>query len=430
MKTCDGTVPASTTPLCIGGLVSGVTLALLLSANAVFVLLYGFLGLQGSSIFTGSFLFSSEIAILLLSFRPCLLLTADYAFGAFLFCIALSFVKNGNTAATKEWQLLTASLFAYPACRLLYVGKAVTKGITWVSMLVVFAGTIVTMPALVSQWNDLHGKPYVLGHDATATHFLGALGFLLLALTTIQLSMRRTAFLSALLFLPISIFAASMVRFTFAAIIGSLCLVGILSSPSQRRYIAIITCTVLAGIIVGNVARSETSKVLLAYAVEATQTSAPQTNAPEIPPSISGGSPCGFTNEFNSVAIRTTLLRDSLRLMTNSGPFGFGLDSFMSLSCIKGMQVHNSILQAVVEFGWLGSVSLLSLIGLCSVPLIRLARNDESARFVLCSLAYITAMSLAHGRSSRDLVLFAMLGMAVGINEQQAKMSRRSVKLA
>jgi hypothetical protein len=130
-------------------------LALLFSANAVLVLFYGLIGVSGNSLVTGGFLVASEIIILLLSFRRSLVLVpADYLFGAFLICVAMSFAVNGRTADVKEWGLVAVSLFAYPVCRLVPVRKFRT-GFVWVSAAVVLAGAIVTAIALISQWYDV-----------------------------------------------------------------------------------------------------------------------------------------------------------------------------------------------------------------------------------------------------------------------------------
>jgi len=89
----------------------------------------------------------------------------------------------------------------------------------------------------------------------------------------------------------------------------------------------------------------------------------------------------------------------------------------MKFSCIKSTEIHNSILQAAVEFGWLGGALLLALIVVAGSTMLSLARHDDASRFVLCSLAFVVLLSLAHGRVSRDGVLFALLGCAVGLKE-------------
>jgi hypothetical protein len=132
---------------------------------------------------------------------------------------------------------------------------------------------------------------------------------------------------------------------------------------------------------------------------------------------------CSLTiNMDDSVAIRKLLLRDALVLIQNAGWIGTGLDSFMKLSCIKQTEVHNSILQAAVEFGWLGAFLLLLLIVSAGASILVPAMGDGASRFVLCSLSFVVLMSFAHGRISRDAVLFAFLGCAVGLKERSKRL--------
>jgi hypothetical protein len=399
----------------------GVALASLLSANAIFVLIYGAAGVTGSSIFTGVFFVTCEICLLSIAYRRDIEIgIADWFFAAFLVSIAGSLLMNGDTAPIKEWLIFAVSLASYVCCRFVGPEALIRIRITyiWVAAPIVAVGAVVTAYALISQWNDPHGKPIVFGFDAAATHFVSAFGFLTIAMVTMPLTLRRTAVLSALLFLPVAIFAAAMVRFIFAAIVGGLLLAAILSVGRQRLYIAIITAAVIASVGVGLAARFDITKVLMTYAIQETEVSGIQKhNQTEpadkiIPPS------CNLdVNQDNSVAIRKALLRDAFYLIPNAGLFGVGLDGFLSLSCIKGTEVHNSVLQTAVEFGWLGGLSLLLLIGVAGYQLLPLARKDEGASFVLCSLTCVTIMSMAHGHVSRDLLLFAMLGIAAATCE-------------
>jgi hypothetical protein len=84
---------------------------------------------------------------------------------------------------------------------------------------------------------------------------------------------------------------------------------------------------------------------------------------------------------------------------------------------IKLTEVHNSVLQPAMEFGWLRGSLLLALIILAAGSLFPLAGYDDASGFVLCGLAFVVLLSLAHGRVSRDGVLFALLGCAVGLKE-------------
>lgn len=412
MTTFDGVARVEGPSLNRGVLLGGM-LALLFSANTVFILVYSLAGVAGNSLFTGGFLVASEITILFLSFRRIDLLRADYLFGAFLFCIAASFATNGRTAEPNEIALLLVSLAAYPAFRFISISK-LAEGRTafiWTTGILVAIGTLITAQALYAQWYDPHGKPIVFGFSAAPTVFLGSFGFLLIALTTTPLTRRKTAIICAAIFLPIAVFAASQVRFTFIAIVGSLCLVAFLSRTKQRKYIALIALVVMAGICTGLVARSGTTKAFLSYVIEETKEERAAQVSTIKPPS------CYLdVKERNSIAIRKALVRDAFYLLPLTGTFGFGLDSFIDISCMS-MPIHNSALQGLVEFGWLGGIALIALVGLSLALLLPAARHDDDVKFVICSLAYIVMISLAHGRVSRDILLFALLGLTAGISE-------------
>ena len=89
----------------------------------------------------------------------------------------------------------------------------------------------------------------------------------------------------------------------------------------------------------------------------------------------------------------------------------------MRVSCIKMTEIHNSILQATVELGWLGGSLLALMIAVAGGRIFFQAMQDNSSRFVLCGLAFVVLLSLAYGRTSRDAVLFAFLGSAVALRE-------------
>jgi O-antigen ligase len=89
----------------------------------------------------------------------------------------------------------------------------------------------------------------------------------------------------------------------------------------------------------------------------------------------------------------------------------------MNFSCIKQTEVHNSSLQAAVEFGWMGGALFVLIVVFTGVAILPLARHGGAPLFVLCGLVFVVMLSLAHGRLSRDAVLFALLGTAVGLKE-------------
>jgi hypothetical protein len=390
----------------------GVTFAILMVPQAVLVLCLGLAGSSGNSVITGALLTGTTLGAGLLCLRRDIVLgSADYLFLALIICVLLSFAFNGWTSNAKEYELLVISLAAYPACRLVSRADIVggRSAFIWATGTIAALGTIATAIALWQQWDEEHGKPFVFGFDAAGTYFLGSLCFLIIVLVTAGgLTWRRTALVSALIFLPTAIFAASLVRFTFLAFAGVLFLVFILSEARQRKYVAAVGLVISVAIACGLLARYDQAKRFAGYTMERSSGDI----GLEKPPS------CYLAvNPRNSVAIRKALVQDALFLIPRSGWIGTGLDSFMSLSCIKLTEVHNSILQAAIEFGWLGGTMLFAIIVVAGSSIFPLARYDDASRFMLCSLAFVVLLSLAHGRVSRDGALFALLGCAVGLKE-------------
>jgi hypothetical protein len=345
---------------------------------------------------------------------------SDYLFCALAAGILSSFAFNGMTADAKECALLALSLAAYPACRLLTQAKIVsgTPAFLWTTGVVAMLGTIVTAAALVNQWNDEHGKPLVFGFDAAGTYFLQSLSFFVIAAVTIgKTTTRRTVIILVLIFLPMVVFAASLVRFMFVALIGALFLAAIVSDTKKRALVVAATATaIVLAIAVGLIARSDRTRVFVDYATERTL---PRDDAGSGGGADTRNAPsCHLkSNLENSISIRKALLQDALFLIPKAGLFGPGLDSFMKFSCIESTQVHVSFLQAASEFGWFGGAVFFLLTVISGGPLLLSARQDDATRFVLCCLAFVVLLSAAHGRLSRDAALFAFLGCAVGLRE-------------
>lgn len=390
----------------------GATFAILVTAVSILVLCFGLTGSTGNRLVTGALLTITTVAVGLLCFRrDIVLLPVDYLFFAFLLCVVSSFAFNGWTSDARECELLVVSLAAYPACRFVSRADIVSGRPSFICTtgIVVLLGTVATAVALWQQWDDQHGKPFVFGFDAGATYFLGSLGFLVIALVTAgRLTMRRTAIVSALVFLPTAVFAASLVRFTFIALVGSLCLATILSEARQRKHVVAVALAILVALATGLLARYDKTRFYVDYAMEQPSGLV----GLEKPPS------CYLkVNLRNSIVIRKVLTQDALFLIPKAGWIGTGLDSFMKFSCIRMTEVHNSILQATVEFGWLGGLLLLVIVIIATGSIIPLARHDDAARLVLCILTFVVLLSPAHGRISRDGVIFALLGCAVGLKE-------------
>jgi hypothetical protein len=401
-------------PALTRGIFLGASMAVLFSAQAVLVLTYGMLGISGCSAFTALVLVASELAVFLLAIRRLKLLAADYLFVAFVLCVATSFAINGRPADLKEATLLFLALAAYPAFRCVSLSSLddARSGFSSVTAVIAIIGAIVTLLAMIDQWPVPRGKPIILGFDA-ATNFLSALGFVILIVATKPLKPQKRVAFFALLLIPVAIFAAAMIRFAFIAIVLALLLEAALSTGRQRFYVAVIIAGVFTSMATGLLVRYDSTKVLMDYAAEETRYKDANPSEGSVAPS------CKLdVNERNSVAIRKALYQDAFYIIPKSGPFGIGLDGFMGISCIDGHEVHNSILQAIIEFGWLGGLSLTLLIGAAAIGLLQSARKDAGVRFVLCSLAYVTMMSMAHGHLSHDLWLFGLIGLAVGIADR------------
>ena len=390
----------------------GAALSALISANAIFVIVYGTIGTAGNAFFSGT-LFSLSIAVIfVLSFRRIVVMPADYLFGAFLLVIAASVAVNGRTSNPKEYALLLLVLATYPAFRMIPFSKVeeVRNDFVWFVSAIVVVGTILTGYSLATGSRySAGGHPFVIGFADAPTQFFYAMCFVVVALTSRRLTFRSTFCICASIFVPLTIFSASMVRALFIALVGSLVLVAILSTSKQRAYVVAVILTVCAAVLTAPLVQPTIAANPTAVVIEGTGGRDNSQNT---------AASCNLdVNKADSIAVRKILLADGLYFAQRSGPVGFGLDSFPKLECIDTFQVHNSLLQAAVEFGWLGGTILSALVLIAGLPLLRLARRDASARFVVCSFALAVAIAMVHGRLSRDFVLFAFMGWAVNIKE-------------
>jgi hypothetical protein len=389
----------------------GAAFAILVSPDSFLVLCFGLTGSSGNSGFTAGVLITTTLAVGLLCFRRhVVLLPADYLFLALVLCIVSSSAFNGWTSSAKQYALFVLSLAAYPACR--FVSSSdISSGrpsFIWSASIILLLGSIATAIALWQQWYDPHGKPFVFGFEAEV-YFAGLLSFLVVALVTSgDLTVRRTALIASLIFLPAAVFAASMTRFIFIALVASLGVATIVAEVKQRKYIVVVGLLILLAIVAGLIARSDKTRIFADYALEDSTGEV----GSEKPPS------CYLqVNPNNSIAIRKALVRDAVFLVPGAGWVGTGLDSFMRFSCIELTEVHNSVLQAAVEFGWLGGSLLLFIIVVAVSSLWPLASRDAAARFVLCGLVLIVFLSLGYGIINHDAVLFAFLGCAIGLRQ-------------
>lgn len=399
----------------------GTVLAMLVSYSAILTLGFGFIGSPGNSIATGALLFALLALLFLLSFRGELHpRAADLFYAGYAAVALLSFLIIAD-APTREHLLLVATLSGYVACRSLVASdiQVARSAFERITAVIVLVGAFVTAAEIFRQWDGEPGKPMVFGFNAAGTYFMMALGFLVIALLTIDKPRpRRTAAISALIFIPTVIFAAAIVRHTFLALAGSMFVAIILTERGKRWHLVSVGLVIVLAIVVGQTARYNTSKLYASYILEQT----PEIRSgPSDTSEVAAGMPsCNLAvNTRNSIAIRKALARDAIYLIPTAGFVGRGLDSFLRFSCIKAHQVHISILQAAVEFGWLGGFFLVALMGLAIHGLVPLARTSGAIRFILCSLVFCILLSLAHGRISRDVSLFVFLGCAVGASRSR-----------
>ncbi len=403
-----------------GGSLVGAALAILFSVNTVFIIVFSAAGVAGNSTFSGLFLVSCEAAILISSFRSIRLIHLDYLFGGLVLAVTASFAMNGLTAGIKETAIFVVSLAAYPVCRSVIPTDRMRMSFGFTSLLIATIGAFATVYAIYEQWPVPEGKPIVFGNDAAGTHFLTALAFFVIAVTTQELTKKQAVLGSALLFVTSAVFAAALVRFTFASLLLTLGLCWLLSARKQRVYISMITASILFGAAFGTLVRLDKIPVLVGFMTEKTVYRSKTLPPPAALPASKlrdGSLPSCLmeVNMKNSFAERKALWQDSFYLIPRSGLFGFGLDGFMKYSCMRGFPPHNSIFQALIEFGWLGGIALSAMIAISFIRLVPTAAFDDSERFIVCALAFAVIVSLAHGRLSRDFVLFSTLGLAASV---------------
>jgi O-antigen ligase len=404
---------AASQPILAKNVLLGVCVAVFLSSNSVTVLCYGLVGISGNSIFTGG------LTVTTLTLIFCLGEKSDWRYSELFFlgligCFIASSLLNETRPDNREIALFAFSLAAYPCFRRVsFAAPAVRETFVCTIGVIVALGTTATAYAIITQWDVMRIRPVVLGFsDGPATYFLMSCGFLIIAVTTADLNWRKTWLLSAFIFGPVLVYAASQVRMAFIAMVGALLIAAFLSEARQRKYYAIIITVMLAAIAIGTTSRYSTTHTMLKYVVEAPKEVQAQRTSTQV--QIARLPSCSLeVNPENSIAIRRALLRDALYLMPQAGAFGFGLGSFAKISCVS-MEVHNSFLQTFVEFGWIGGICFC---GTFLFPVARLLRSkiDHESKFALCALAYMALISLAHGRLIEDRALFAMLGLAAGV---------------
>ena len=414
----------------------GLAVAVLICASAIMKIVYGTLGVEGNSLFTAALFLFPLLTIALLGLRLIRLTLADYLYAGLLISVAASTALNGQTTDFREYALLGLSLGAYPAFRMLAINtvEKARSAIIHLAIPVVVVGAFLTAYTLVFEMDDTRGgHPFVLGFGDAGTQFTFVSSYLIIALTTRQLTAKSTLIGATLMFLPSAVFATALVRSGIAALLGALLLVAMLSRPGQRQYVLIWLLLVCSAIPVAYLARPAMTMRYANDIIRSEDHYKPPPSGKEMPQAAghhigaSIGLPsCSLiVNTDNSVAIRRALMADAMHLAMDSGPMGTGLGSFQEKSCLR-MPVHNSLVQTFVEFGWLGGAFLAFLMLTSGAALLSGARYDVCARFIVGTLAYAAAVSMVYGWISREILLFGFMGWAVGYSEQRSSEAKEA----
>ncbi len=371
-------------------------LALLVSANAVLILLYGVAGMTRHPVITAAVLVAPLI-VLMRGFRP---LPTDYLFAAFLAVVLASVFVNGRTTSSREYALLAITLAAYPACRA--IGNRFDHSyFVYITGAIVAAGTLLTAWAVVYDQSGEY-KPLVLGFREGPTVFLVSLCFLIFALVSINLSLRKWLIIGGLIAFSLFVFAAAMVRHPFIALCLALSTLALLLG--QRRQIAIFIGVICLSISIGLASRPDMSGKLIGLVVQ---------NA--LNPTVS----CNSNDTF---AIRGILAKEALTMIPAVGFFGAGVGSFTERSCYKS-NPHNIVLQAAAELGVTAALILIGLFSSALVSVARRVRFDPVARFVFASLLFIGLESLVSGTLTNAALLFGFMGWSVGLGGSSLQVS-------
>lgn len=378
------------------------------AAGAIAVLAHGFLGL--GAVFTALLLFVPPVLLAAMApwreIRPNL---CDGLVAALAACIAVSLLLNG-VADTKELALLGAT-FA------LYIGGRVTpardarRGVAAVGAAVLVVALPVTIAALIGQWFDHHGKPFVFGEfDAAPAQFATLMGAVVLAIATAD-RLPRLVFsgFAVLAVVGSAVFAASMVRFSLLALELSVLAAALLCEGAARRRVLVLAALLAVAIGAGVAARSGAASVYGRHLLTATGIEPVAPDARMLAPAAAG---CPAIDLDNSIAIRKQLLVDALRILPQAGPFGLGAGGFAKRSCVPGVGPHDSFVEMAADFGWLAGVLLVALVVVAGHSVMSLARILPDYRFAACLGIFVVLLSLAHGRVSHDFVLLLALGLA------------------
>ncbi len=358
-----------------------VLCALFIAQLPIAVLEHGIVG-GGAPSF--AIILVGTLAGLIVTARPLIvrLSVADAAFALYVVAILASTWLNGLTAPAKQYALLALAVAAYPAGRL-FGQQHPSRAFIWLLAVLLLAGGFATMLALLESWSDpTVAHPVVLGvSEAVPAQFLSLVAFIVFALLVVHVDRLERGVLLAICVVCAAVFAAAQVRFMFVALAMVLALAA-LRGGYRYAWPGLVGLTGVVAI--GMSLRAATSTINLGYLL----------------------APAGCGYQRSSIAMRKQLFNEAVSLLPSSGPFGLGLEGFLAKTCLPGgVEVHNSLLQAAIEFGWVGGASLAVVLlwGLLRAP----------AGFAFYGLAFEFALAMMHGHLAHDSILMFFAGYAV-----------------
>jgi hypothetical protein len=428
---------------------SAFLFAAALVASSALIFIFGALGLRSNSVLTGCYLLCTIGGTLVLGWRPSdkLVLTfTDKIFAVFAVTTALAACLHFNKEDFKEYTLLALNtVFAYLAGRSLCAPVLVSlrlRMLQLTSPLIVLA-CIMTIPNLIG---EEYARPFVFGFFHATTAFCIAFGYLVISYIFSDIDWKSGAslFFGLLIALATAIFVASTVRFVLMALFITTFFslsCSFIGSIKIRNRVAVVLLMMFIGTAAGTISRYafvisikekiDDSGAISAQALHPSSLDPKRSNQNIVTleqqkttdrPNIKPPS-CSIAIDLNnSIAIRRAILNDAVFFLPLSGFFGLGLNYFSKASCFEGYQVHNSVLQVAIEFGWIAGGAMTILLATPFLTFLRYRRkSDPTSLFLLSCIAFVTLLSLVYGQPSRDLQVFLFLGAFAKLTSLPAK---------
>jgi hypothetical protein len=434
---------------------SSALFAIALVIFPMLLLIFGWLGLPGNSVATASLLAFLTVGLCGLGFlsRSAFHLSVlDVLFGLLLIPVVITGFQFHAVIEIREAELFViCGILAYVAGRSTDLEKLreVPRYTLVISVAVVAVTCAATIPELYRVWSIAEKRPIVLGFEHAVNLFAMTLAPLIFGFVYSHTDWRsiQSWAVVILIYFATALFVASLVRYTFAAIIvsiGFLLVVSIITQNAAKTYcLGLVMTAVVLGISSGLMARYSSVYSFAAEALQDSDDSRGREVEIKKRPELALGPNLKFlrVDEFasdhavtpeqlppscktevstsNSVSIRRALYQDSFYFVPRSGPLGIGLDNFKKVTCLKDLQVHNIYLQAIIEAGWLGGGALIALAFSPFFYLPRLIRSMDPSElstcmFLIVGFGFAALLGLAHGTLNRELTFFLALGAISG----------------